>query len=453
MASETIVSKPALLIVNRNSRCGTENIDEVMTRLDIAGISVILEQIDDAGCIDLLIHARKDEVGMVIVGGGDGSMNAAASALAATQLPLGVLPLGTANDLARTLGIPVDLSQAADIIAQGMLHRIDLGRVNDRYFFNVANIGLGVQVKNRLTNENKRRWGIISYAQSFIGALSSFRPFKASIVCDSRRKNHTSIQIAVGNGRHYGGGMTIADEAHIDDGTLYLYSVKPLSVWELFKCVFAFRSGQFKSRHPIFLDHGKDIEISTGRRMAVTADGEQVSSTPAKFTIHRNAISVYIPESYLKQREDEIMLLRDNMQIMLNEIHALCIESADHYTASAGKTQDPGLAHLFIELAAERQKIAGNLAEQIRLLDDQPRMPDPDREAIGDMISDIKLLFVGQEGDTLLQERESLEHRIEEAAEAALKLSLPDPAREVVGEVLRHVHLAIDRLQKAHPSI
>ncbi|MHC5722287.1 MAG: diacylglycerol kinase family protein, partial [Nostoc sp.] len=90
---------------------------------------------------------------LVIIGGGDGTLNAAVDALVDTQLPLGILPLGTANDLARTLEIPNSLSEACKIIAYRNLHRIDLGWVNGKHFFNVASLGLSVKITERLTKE------------------------------------------------------------------------------------------------------------------------------------------------------------------------------------------------------------------------------------------------------------------------------------------------------------
>jgi YegS/Rv2252/BmrU family lipid kinase len=219
--------------------------------------------------------------------------------LAETGLPLGILPLGTANDLARTLKIPFDIEEAAEIIVQGRLHAIDLGIVNGHYFFNIANIGLGVKVKKNLSYEMKQHWGILSYVRGLLKAIKTYRPFRAEIVCDGRAHRVASIQIAVGNGRHYGGGMTVSEEAQIDDGLCF--SVKPSSLWEILKSALAFRSGHFKPHHPVDLDQGSTIEIRTSRRMTVSADGELVTHTPARFSIRKAAVRVFVPEAYLDQ--------------------------------------------------------------------------------------------------------------------------------------------------------
>jgi diacylglycerol kinase (ATP) len=275
--------------------------DRATAKLEEAGIAVISKAVNNREEMERFIHQYSREVDFVVIGGGDGTMNAAAGTLMETGLPLGILPTGTANDLARTLKIPFDVEEAAQIIVEGRTHRIDLGLVNGRYFFNIANIGLGVQVKRNLSYEAKQLWGVLSYARGLIKALKTFRPFRAEIACDGHIHRVASIQIAVGNGRHYGGGMIVSEQAQIDDGICFLYSVKPSSVWEFLKSAFAFRSGQFKRHHPVDLGQGKNIEIKTNRRMAVTADGELVTHTPATFTVRRAAIKVFVPAEYLEQ--------------------------------------------------------------------------------------------------------------------------------------------------------
>lgn len=295
------MSKHALLIVNRNSKDGASDIERAVTTLNDAGIAVTTKTVGERDELSQLIVQYRNDVDFVVIGGGDGTMHASASALLETGLPLGILPMGTANDLARTLKIPFDVEEAAKIIARGTLHRIDLGLVNGKNFFNIANIGLGAQVKNNLSYEMKQYWGVLSYVRGFIKAIKTYRPFRAEIVCDGHVHRVTSIQIAVGNGRHYGGGMTVSEAAQIDDGMCFLYSVKPSSWWSILKSAFAFRSGQFKRHHPVDIDHGSTIEIKTSRRLPVTADGELVTYTPAHFAVRKAAIKVYVPDAYLEQ--------------------------------------------------------------------------------------------------------------------------------------------------------
>lgn len=298
------VTKRALLIVNQASRSGTASLDAGIAHLQQHGFVVVDPPLDRPGQIPDTIRRYARAVDCVLIGGGDGSMNAAAAALIETGLPLGVLPMGTANDLARTLDIPTEIEQACAVVTGGVLHSIDLGRVNGHYFFNVAHIGLGVHVAHQLSPDLKQRWGVLSYACGLLKAIRSFRPFRAEIVCDGRQRRVRSIQIAVGNGRHYGGGMTVAEQASIDDHRFFLYSMEPLSVWELIRFAPAFRAGRFAEHHPVDLDHGQQVTVVTRRPMTITADGEVLTRTPARFDLLAGAVQVFVPASYFHKQQE-----------------------------------------------------------------------------------------------------------------------------------------------------
>jgi len=280
------------------------SIDAGIAHLREHGFDVVEPMLDQPQDIPALIRQYADTVDCVLMGGGDGSMNAAAAALADTGLPLGVLPLGTANDLARTLEIPTQIEQACAVVTGGVLHRIDLGRVNGHCFFNVAHIGLGVYVSRQLSPDLKQRWGAWSYARGLLKAIKSFRPFHADIVCDGRHRRVRSIQIAVGNGRHYGGGMTVAEQASIDDHRFFLYSVEPLTLWKLIRFAPAFRAGRFQEHHPVDIDNGQHITITTRKPMMVTADGEALTSTPAQFDVLPAAVQVFVPAEYFDKQQE-----------------------------------------------------------------------------------------------------------------------------------------------------
>src|SRR5690349_12900405 len=136
----------ALLIVNENSRQGKAAATTADTLLRRAGIGVLREQSQGPAELDALIRRHAGDLDCVVLGGGDGTFNSAARALIDTGLPLGLLPLGTGNDLARTLNIPTDLADAVATIVAGKTHQIDVGAVNEHPFFNVASFGLSVRL-------------------------------------------------------------------------------------------------------------------------------------------------------------------------------------------------------------------------------------------------------------------------------------------------------------------
>jgi YegS/Rv2252/BmrU family lipid kinase len=234
-------------------------------------------------------------VDFVVLGGGDGTMNAAAPAPMETGLPLGILPLGTANDLARTLSIPTDLGEAARVILGARVRRIDLGEVNGQPFFNVASIGLSVAVTRELTRGLKRRWGRLGYALATGRALWNMRPFRAEIRHADKVERVRTLQIAVGNGRYYGGGMAVEEGAEIDDGRLNLYSLEFDSLWKLALVYPAFRSGRHGLWREVRTADFEEAEIRTHRPRAVNTDGELTTSTPASFRVLRGAVRVLAP--------------------------------------------------------------------------------------------------------------------------------------------------------------
>ncbi|BCQ47240.1 hypothetical protein ERHA55_47670 [Erwinia rhapontici] len=161
--NDNIQGKPiALLLINEHSRNGKANKQQVLSLLSAEGIQVVEPEASDRRDSSEIILDYADRIDLVIVGGGDGSLNAAAKGLMRSGLPLGVLPLGTANDFARTIGITNDLAQAVKVIAAGHQRPIDLGEVNGHLFFNVSSIGFSATLAHHLTAESKKRWGLLA---------------------------------------------------------------------------------------------------------------------------------------------------------------------------------------------------------------------------------------------------------------------------------------------------
>ena len=294
------MAKRALLLVNRLSRSGDADLSAAVGCLRAAGMEVTPFATERPQDIPTLIRAHRCRVDLVIVGGGDGSMNAAAAAVLEIGVPMAVLPLGTANDLARTLGIPSALEEACAVAANGLRHRIDLGEVNGKHFFNVASIGLSVAVARMIDAETKRRWGAAGYALTVVKALREHRPFRVRIRCDGRFLQLRSIQIAVGNGRHYGGGLTVASDAAIDDYMLDLYSIGPAGLLRLALLAPALRTGRHGEFEGVHLLRGRHIELETSRPMPVNTDGEVTTHTPAVFRTLPGALEMMVPAAFVE---------------------------------------------------------------------------------------------------------------------------------------------------------
>jgi diacylglycerol kinase (ATP) len=285
----------ALLLHNPNSRRGAEVLGVVLEHLGDAGIDVAAESYEDPAEVSPDIVRRRDGMDMVIVCGGDGSLNAAAKGLLETGLPLGIVPSGTGNDLARSLGIPLDIARAADVIAAGHTRRIDVGEVNGHPFFNVASLGLSVDLARKLTRETKRRWGRLGYALAAARVLLSARRVSATIVDRTGAVDVETLQIAVGNGRHYGGGNVVEQTATIDDRHLDLYSLELDSVWKLPLMLRSFRAGTHGAWREVRTIRCTEFVVHTREPEPINADGELVTTTPAHFKIRPAALTVFAP--------------------------------------------------------------------------------------------------------------------------------------------------------------
>lgn len=286
----------ALLVVNRRSRRGAEAGDRVAQVLADAGLRVREDRCAHARDLSPLIEAQAGTVDRVILGGGDGTLSAALPALLRTRLPLGIIPLGTGNDLARTLGIPADPAAAAALIAAGTRRRIDIGEANGQPFFNVASVGFGVDLTRALTHDAKRRWGVLGYAVAALRTLQRMRSFTVAIEEDGQVVHRgRTVHLAIGNGRHYGGGMTVSEQAEIDDGRLNIYSLEVRSRWRLLMLLPAMRRGSHGRWEEVRTLSGSDILVTTRRPRSVNTDGEITTKTPARFRVLPGALEVFAP--------------------------------------------------------------------------------------------------------------------------------------------------------------
>lgn len=284
-----------LLLVNRHSRQGEKSLPEAVRCLDYLGFDVIQESTEQPYQLHEVILRYQHEVNLVIVGGGDGTLNAVVDALVETKLPLGILPLGTANDLAKTLGIPKSIPEACKIIASGEVRHIDLGLVNGKHFFNVASLGLSVKITQRLTKQIKQRWGVLAYIITALKVIWESRPFSAEIRINQKSIKVKTVQIAVGNGRYYGGGMAVVHDATIDDQRLDLYSLEIQHWWQIIPMLPAMRGGQHTRWQGVRSFSGQEIEVYTRKPRPINTDGEITTYTPAQFRVVPQALAVMVP--------------------------------------------------------------------------------------------------------------------------------------------------------------
>ena len=284
----------ALLVINKGSRRGRARIDGAINVLREGGIELIERRPRDPQAIDRVIREHGDEADLIIVGGGDGTLNAAAEAVLAVGRPLGILPLGTANDLVRSLEIPTSPQAAAQVILAGRRRRVDLGRANSKLFFNIATLGLSVKLARAMRPAEKRHFGALAYALA-LTRIGIGRPFDAVIRTGGTDHRVRAIQIAVGNGRFHGGGVVVHEDAAIDDGLLHLYALPPQSGWRLLRQLPWLLRGRHKDLDGVTTFAAASVEITTDRRLKINTDGEITSTTPARFDVLPGALEILVP--------------------------------------------------------------------------------------------------------------------------------------------------------------
>ncbi|WP_187969891.1 lipid kinase [Aquibium microcysteis] len=287
----------ALLLFNPGARRAGEGFGAVMPRLVQGGLAVTVEPFAALPEIARDIVRLRETADLIVLCGGDGTIASGAMAVMESGLPLGIIPMGTANDLARTLDIPLDLEQAAEVIVAGATRRIDVGSVNGHAFFNVASIGLSADLARKLDAGLKKRWGRLGYAVAALKVLSRARRFEATITEKEDETQVSTYQIAVGNGRHYGGGNVVEEKASIDDGHLDLYSLEVSNVWKLAAMMRSFRAGRQGLWSEVRTAKCVRFDVVTKRPMPVNTDGEIVTATPARFMVHPGAVEVFVPKA------------------------------------------------------------------------------------------------------------------------------------------------------------
>jgi diacylglycerol kinase (ATP) len=225
---------------------------------------------------DLAAQARRaaeDGVERLLVAGGDGTMHHAIQGLAGTACALGVIPLGSGNDLAGTLGIPPDLEVAVERAVRGEIRRIDLARVGETFCVSYAGVGFDSEV-TRYANETKILRGPLIYFYAVIHTLITFVPPRMRVVHDGGTFEGKAMFAVVNNLPRFGGGMRIAPEARIDDGLLDLVIVREVPKPVLLSIFPKVYGGKHVGHPAVILVRTRRAEITLDRAMTMYGGGE-----------------------------------------------------------------------------------------------------------------------------------------------------------------------------------
>jgi diacylglycerol kinase (ATP) len=302
---------PAALIVNTRSRTGERAFFQALDHLQElqVPVGVTYPIRDPARLPEAVREVLDDGYGFLILGGGDGSVSSVVDFMADRDTLLGLLPLGTANDFARTLDIPDDIEEACKTIANGKIVDVDLGLAGDNFYVNAASVGLGVETTRALSPWLKKSTGSLAYPLAAMRAFFRHEPFSARLAfpdADIEPVEYDRLlQVAVGNGRFYGGGMVVAPESGIDDRTLDIYAIELGRRRDLFGVARYIKSGDFINVEGVHHFRTSRVRLETDPELQVNIDGEVVTHTPQDFSVARNALDVLVPQESSAASHDE----------------------------------------------------------------------------------------------------------------------------------------------------
>jgi diacylglycerol kinase (ATP) len=258
-------------------------------RLREAGFDVLMHRLEKSGDVDALIEQHAGDCDAVVIGGGDGTMGSALPAILKADRPMGVWPLGTANDFARSLDIEND-DAAVAALAAWQERRVDVADVNGHYFINNVTIGLPAEAAARLTPELKARLGALATVALVPTLWQHAKPFEVEIEADGRREKRRIVAALVGSGE-YEGGFPVRYSG-LADGKLHLGVCRARSRWALIPILFdvAFKRAAQSRRIDTF--NAEHVVLRSKSPQRIGADGDIVTETPAEITLHPGVLRV-----------------------------------------------------------------------------------------------------------------------------------------------------------------
>ncbi len=247
-----------------------------------------------------LEHGVRQALGAVEAGeipvviSGDGMIGAIGGAMAGSDTPLGIIPGGRGNDLARVLGIPDDAEQAVDVLLAGRTRKIDVGEVNGKRFLGIVSVGFDSEA-NRVANETRLLSGNLVYALAAIRTLIRWKPGRFTVRVDDERYRFTGYSVSVANNKAFGGGMFIAPDAELDDGEFDIVAVGEVGKLRFVGNLPKVFKGTHVEEEQVRVFRASHLELSASSPYPVYADGEHLSELPASLRVLPGALSVIVP--------------------------------------------------------------------------------------------------------------------------------------------------------------
>lgn len=287
--------RSAAMVVNAKSRKGQKLFKRACKAMSGLPYPVDARAVEDPDQLEAVVRdVLRAGPDLVILGGGDGTISGLVDLLVGRDVVLGVLPLGTANSFARTLGLPLDVEGAIEVIRTGRPKRIDLGMIDGDYFANCAAMGISPQIAETVPHNLKKVLGRVGYLGWAGYQLSRFKPFTLYVDDGSGEKKLRVVEVRISNGPYHGG-TWLVDEAGIASGEIVVQAVKGhykrrlVSNW-----AYSFL-GRSERHHDTVSFSGKSIKVRTDPPLPISIDGEVLAQTPVTAHVAPAVIEVMVP--------------------------------------------------------------------------------------------------------------------------------------------------------------
>ena len=292
---EETLPKQAILVVNAGSRKGADLFAQARDKLTAAGVELLdAKKCKTAKTMETAVKSALKKAPMVIVGGGDGSLSSFVDFFVGTKVVFAFLPLGTANSFARTVGVPLDLDGAVDVIANGVARKIDVGCINGDYFLNAAAMGIAPKVAQTVPHGLKRKLGRLGYLIWASWSAANFRAFRVKLEDGKRTVRMWATEVRIANGRYHGG-IELIENADLKSGEIVIQVVTGRSILKLGWSYFA-AATKLKARHEATREFvAQKVTLSTKPRMRVSIDGEVARETPLEISAVPDAVTIAVP--------------------------------------------------------------------------------------------------------------------------------------------------------------
>jgi len=293
MSNDTITS--AALVVNAKSRKGQKLFKRACAAMSGLPYEVDAHAVEDPKDLEAtVLRALAKKPDLLILGGGDGTVSGLVDLMVGHDVILGVLPLGTANSFARTLGIPLNIEGAVEVIRTGKPHRIDLGMIDGDYFANCAAMGISPKIAATVPHGLKKVLGKVGYLSWAAYQYFRFRPFTLIVGEGPTAVKIRVVEVRISNGPYHGG-TELVDAAAVDSGEIVVQAVmghvKRRLVQNWYASVF-----RLESRHEKVRDfRGKSLKINTIPPLPISIDGEVLAKTPVTAKVAAGIIRVMAP--------------------------------------------------------------------------------------------------------------------------------------------------------------